>query len=1067
MADKKYQHKDVPFSGKCIKAVDPALIGDSDFQELINLRYVNGSVRSVQGMTKVNSSVVNATNYVPTSGFHFNKSNGESHVLMQCANAGGTTSKVYDNTTTIPSTGNFTATELHTDSSGYGLGRFSDSPDDCIYYCNGADTKIYSGAETRVPAFITAGGRLGVTLDGTDKINNTLTDANNVITLETVEGGISLLTSVCLHFDGNLTDSSLSPHTVTANSGANFTATKAVFGTGSYYSGATQGYLTIPDHNDFNLSDAYQYFLIDTYIYVKSGKSADSTIYYQDSGAATDYIKFYVDTNYALKFEVVAASTPVVSIATPDNAVIKDTWCHVAVSEYNNDFYLYINGTMIVTNTDAQRAANYTGNVVIGRSEAAGAADGFYLDEFRILNGAGIFDSAGQTTDFLVEDFPYSTVGSRTDIWIGSLRPIKGAKFYIGTANSDTDVPTASAEAYFWDGISWRACSSVTDGTAIGGIPLKQTGSVTFTLAKTNEQPGYFHNQFLYWTRIIFNEVTYNVTVSHITIDCGFQSAVDIWDGSLRSISSFYIKTVSSGIPTYTDYTLNVYEDSYTTTDSTTYVELDSFATDSEIFLGFTEPMAGFIFNFIPTTFNTTPCYITISLWDGNSWKPHINFREIINVTTRAMDGTTIGAAPFARSGSLMITKTLSESKRAINSTWEGNDTQLFYYKISFSGVLSSDVQLYYVGGIPKQTILNGFRFPFQWQSRAWLCDEMAGERNLMLGSAANTAATFNGDGAVPLYIGDSKPITAATSLYSRVGTAIYEMAVITKLNETWMMAPENYTLFKVSDKVGCPAPLTMTLCNLGYEVSQGVNRHVAVWQSSTGIVVFDTNSILTISDDISNYFDRTKPECINSSYIHLSNGFFDEDENEYHWLFWSGSTPTLLEWVYSFKNKKWFQISRGTGKELRIGIPVKDTNGNPYVYGAIGTGYLERLEYGNTFDSGDIVSTVHFADKPLYNSMLYETRLRKIKLAFLSKTTTANDLAITHYADTNTTGTTVVAMDPTSATNRLRQIVRSVSLDATLHSLKFIMTTNDETIGFEPLYVSMFYHLLREDIAT
>ena len=76
-----------------------------------------------------------------------------------------------------------------TDSSGAGRGYFSDAPDGKVVYCNGVDTLIWGGRETKIGAFITstaAVGNDGVftgAQDLTDKVSNTKTDATNLVTL--------------------------------------------------------------------------------------------------------------------------------------------------------------------------------------------------------------------------------------------------------------------------------------------------------------------------------------------------------------------------------------------------------------------------------------------------------------------------------------------------------------------------------------------------------------------------------------------------------------------------------------------------------------------------------------------------------------------------------------------------------------------------------------------------------------------------------------------------------------------------------------------------------------------
>ena len=142
------------FQGQWLPALDPLKIGKDNFKTLQNMRYTDNGLIGTDGYTAINSSIVNASNYRIKNGFHFRKDQpSESHVLVQAESA--TTGAIFQNETSIPDTGDFTATALHTDSSGYGLGRFSPAPQGNVIYANGVESMIWGGDELRCAAFIT------------------------------------------------------------------------------------------------------------------------------------------------------------------------------------------------------------------------------------------------------------------------------------------------------------------------------------------------------------------------------------------------------------------------------------------------------------------------------------------------------------------------------------------------------------------------------------------------------------------------------------------------------------------------------------------------------------------------------------------------------------------------------------------------------------------------------------------------------------------------------------------------------------------------------------------------
>ncbi|MFZ2956969.1 MAG: hypothetical protein WA705_08780, partial [Candidatus Ozemobacteraceae bacterium] len=244
--------KDVPFSGRLVTAIDPMLINEN-FQQLTNLRYEETSIKSIGGMTKINTTAL--TNKKIRSGIHFVKSQpAESHVVVQAFNDAETSSVVYQNTTAIPSAGDFSATTLHTDATGADIGNFSYAPDGKLIYCNGEETLVWGGDEFRCSSFVNYDPSGTFKYDFTEQVTNTLTDDANVATLSNVDPGIDSTTMLMLHLNNNVTDSSpTTAHTVT-NANVTFTTTSK-FGSHAATFNGTTAKLTVPDDADFNLSD--------------------------------------------------------------------------------------------------------------------------------------------------------------------------------------------------------------------------------------------------------------------------------------------------------------------------------------------------------------------------------------------------------------------------------------------------------------------------------------------------------------------------------------------------------------------------------------------------------------------------------------------------------------------------------------------------------------------------------------------------------------------------------------------------------------------------------------------
>lgn len=134
--------------GAWLPAADPLTIGVNNFSVLRNFRPIEGGIRPVLGYDNINTTALSGKEI--RNGFQLTTKYDASHVLAW-TNDG----YVYENTTAIPSQGDFSGTVWHTDASGFTLGRFSNAPDYNMTYCNGKESLIWAGNEMRIGALYT------------------------------------------------------------------------------------------------------------------------------------------------------------------------------------------------------------------------------------------------------------------------------------------------------------------------------------------------------------------------------------------------------------------------------------------------------------------------------------------------------------------------------------------------------------------------------------------------------------------------------------------------------------------------------------------------------------------------------------------------------------------------------------------------------------------------------------------------------------------------------------------------------------------------------------------------
>jgi hypothetical protein len=141
--------------------------------------------------------------------------------------------------------------------------------------------------------------------------------------------------------------------------------------------------------------------------------------------------------------------------------------------------------------------------------------------------------------------------------------------------------------------------------------------------------------------------------------------------------------------------------------------------------------------------------------------------------------------------------------------------------------------------------------------------------------------------------------------------------------------------------------------------------------------------------------------------------------------------------------------------------IEVESTDGLTYVYG-VNAGFLLRLEHGNTFSGTDITHTIWFGDIALAGDGVatIETSTEYHMLFAVSKDTA--DISVTHYGDSSTTGGAFTLEPYKSGYRIIRKSEHKTFGPHLFHSWKFVVNTNDQTRGFEPLFFATLFKKIR-----
>ena len=789
-----------------------------------------------------------------------------------------------------------------------------------------------------------------------------------------------------------------------------------------------------------------------------------------EGSAGNNYITAYVDTNGAIHLkihETYKTAADVLDMYTADSVIAINTWYHIEIVENGNNFYIFTatqvlganfgSTTLLKSSTSAFRGHLYQLNFNIGRNPNDGPA--LFAGRMEEVRFSTI---ARHTTAWIVQQVPYGTADG-TYIYVGATRPLQGVKFYVGTGNATACVPTVN----YWNGSSWTDAPVVSDTTDVGGASLGQIGTIMFddgSLVSSTKQT-VIRNSLGFWYRFRFPTCDDNVVVYCVTVNAPVQAIQDIWDGVPRQIYSLVMQT-----SVFSDWTKGGYAMDYASNDPSTYADVSSLTSTQALYFGFNERMMGMKVDFGGTNVNTTNATLTVSYWNGKNWT---------SVGT-IVDGTSNSGISFAQTG-IITWNTISVANEFVTSI--GNSAEWYYYRLTFSNDLAAPIFIDNVSGIPEPKEIRAYRYPILWQNRLWLLNDQSENKNEALGSSYGTVCVFNGTDSGSLVFGGMKELMAAQSLFTRYGSNLYENLIVCKRNETYLVdgfsfatagqGQTPFVVYEVSGTRGCIAPLTMKSCDTGYEIAQGITKHTVCWLSSSGVVMFDSNSMIELSNDIGDRFFTDGANSILRSLANQSAAFYDPVKNEYHLLIPVGTSATYLneEWVYDVVRKKWWKANRPTDKHFWCGFITEDAYGNEYVYGGSRDGFLERLEYGSDFDGSSITYKFRIPDILFDKSWDTRKELRDVRLVGKCRTTTTQKITMNHYGDgaTATTTPAVPTISNNKAGRRFYKFMRSMAFIADTHSLEFTISTDDEALGgFEPLFVGGHFRAIdydREDV--
>ena len=991
--------------GQWLPSLDPLVIGKENFADLQNLRYGNDGLDTIKGHAKVNTTALTA--YPKIRALHQLSApyTTKSRILAQGFNAGLTEAEILENLSVVPAAADFAAASLGATAAAQG--RFARWPTGHVAFCDGQNVKVWAGDEMPV-SFISMATHIDYHDEYTQYLRTNDTSDDESIPL--MADGWNQTQGDKLY--GSYHDLKTNGETNQAFAGR-FKANRT---------GSIHGVSFKLKKNGNPAGNLLAKIYSATGTYPDDYPEVASGIPYLGAESGDDII---TESGSTITTENTATSTPVpcASLTTEFSFIQFDFTSPV---ELTAETYYWI-----VITADADYVCS------------TGVTEVHCYYEY-YTNSSGL--TPIKSMDYQAADGSWNhkpaldlcltfQIQYKVYIYLGCTRPAQGFNFYINSEYCNVRAASLTLQygRYSADEIAWTPVSDLSDGTTSSGKSQAQTGACAFTLP-TAQKPIFINGLSLYWYRASFSAWLHRSEITddgydspyiyQITVDCPWQNVRSLWSGDSMILTGFKIFDGAKN----QDYTSYLNDDAQTTG---TEDQLNAFATTKKIYIQTASPAQGFMFRFIPGSYNSNVSAMRIRRYQG-IWVDVSDFT----------DKTAISGASFGQSG--MVAFDVSEQDKTLSLDGE---TAFYTYEISFSATFSSTVELYHVTAIEAPKSIDGYVFPFMFRNRPLLCGYTKGEEgNRVDFGMTDTVDVFTGSDAslgmnnAPLYFGGNDPLTCAIEMYNRLGSTMYHVAVFCKAQETYLLSgydAETYQIYRLSGGIGCPAPLTIDTVEIGYGSEQAELRCIALWLSYVGPVVCDTATVTPLPG-MECYFDRNDSRCINWSAVEKACAVVDLEHLEYHLCFPSGSGQTVNNvWlVFDLMKRRWYRRVANDNQYPQAFCRVVSTNGTPYIFASYDDGHLRRVNTGDTWDTGGtpIACIVDTADVLPTGEMWDVTRLRYLKL--LANVASDMSVTLTHYKNGASSGTSLSAA-ALSATNRHSRHTQPISQAAFSHKLR------------------------------
>ena len=281
--------------------------------------------------------------------------------------------------------------------------------------------------------------------------------------------------------------------------------------------------------------------------------------------------------------------------------------------------------------------------------------------------------------------------------------------------------------------------------------------------------------------------------------------------------------------------------------------------------------------------------------------------------------------------------------------------------------------------------------------------------------SALDSPMTLNGKDFDIIPIGDGRfnDVKCMLPFYNELIVWQEEIGILggtTTLIQGY--SPATYGTLKLSDSIGimnskCATIVdgVMTAALTGGPIAAVGSQTIrpateAYWLSRFGVFAYNSTSVYPISEDISNYFDPDKSECIRKGYEDKMWLAYDRNRNVLRLGLVSGSSavePNIFP-VYDLQDKMWsFDV---LGQPLTCLINTEAGSGNVTVL-QVGGGASDGFVYQCNTTADDVSTPVDFIVQKEFDGSGHKIQIDKLLLR--CKSQSAGNVSVSLYGRGNT----------------------------------------------------------------